>query len=344
MAQTSRIVGWLSSLFVSFLARLILALRITPSFETWGDDLVNQLMVELSNRGMHRGRIAELFACSTETVRMRAKKHGDLNTRAGSVQPLAPWRVTALNRLRESNGAWISVEDLRTSKRVNLSYDCWFNAMIKDLVDAGVLEVNASGLTCRVVCEERLQAVQGTPSSREAEESLVWAAIYRRGPISEADLSPLVAMPGNALRTHLRSLIRQGLVTDIGESDDAYIATHFEASPIEAQRWESALHDHFAAVYDAAAAKLVHGGSEQWTGVLGGSTYSFDLWEGHPDEQRVRELLSTLRAVVRPVVDEHREHDRALASTVPRAEVYRVVVYLGQGVVPQGEVPGGGEG
>lgn len=77
-------------------------------------------------------------------------------------------------------------------------------------------------------------------------------------------------------------------------------------------------------------------GISLWDEATGGSTYHFDLHEGHPLEE---EVLGFLREVRRRASELRARVNQA--RTRPVAECYRVVFYAGQNVVGR-EGPGEG--
>ena len=91
--------------------------------------------------------------------------------------------------------------------------------------------------------------------------------------------------------------------------------------------WEAAVFDHYQAMVTAIGTKLRLGDSEEGR-YVGGSTYNFWIWEGHPMEREVLCLLEELRervGALRQRVTKHNESD-------PRREheMTRVIAYVGQ--------------
>jgi hypothetical protein len=71
---------------------------------------------------------------------------------------------------------------------------------------------------------------------------------------------------------------------------------------------------------------------------VGGSTYTLDVWPGHPWEQRAHETLGRLRTAL----VELREHVEAFNAEHPTPDKYtQVVLYVGQCLIPQ--EPGGSD-
>jgi hypothetical protein len=70
-------------------------------------------------------------------------------------------------------------------------------------------------------------------------------------------------------------------------------ATHFVPSP-SGMGWEAAVFDHFQAVVRAILARLSNEPDDE--GTAGGSTYSFNVWPGHPFQREVTSALADFRA------------------------------------------------
>jgi hypothetical protein len=91
--------------------------------------------------------------------------------------------------------------------------------------------------------------------------------------------------------------------------------------------------DHFSAVCTAVASKLRSGGAASANGSLvGGTTLSFDLCEGHPFEAQVKGLLGRLRAETLALWRQVAEHNAR--APVPEEQRERIIFYLGQNHVP----------
>ena len=94
--------------------------------------------------------------------------------------------------------------------------------------------------------------------------------------------------------------------------------------------WEAAVFDHVQAVVQTICQRLQAAASAD----VGGSTYSFDIWPGHPLEQSVKAQLRELRerlGALRQQVDEHNR-----AHGVP-SEHQQVVTYVGQCVLERSD-------
>jgi hypothetical protein len=123
------------------------------------------------------------------------------------------------------------------------------------------------------------------------------------------------------------------LETDEEDRDFAgttYSSDRFEVPVGDAKGWEAAVLDHFQAMVTAVIAKLREQASRERPGdLVGGSTWSLDVWAGHPLEDEAKTLLRATRATVedlRARIDAHN------AATPHPSSPERVVFYAGQHV------------
>jgi len=111
-----------------------------------------------------------------------------------------------------------------------------------------------------------------------------------------------------------------------------YTASEFFVPRDARVGWEAAVFDHFQALVKTIAAKLADDGARR--DQVGGSTYSFDVWPGHPLEQ---EALGQL-AVFRERTSSLRERIRAFNDRATRPDKFwTVTLYAGQSVLDNSE-------
>jgi hypothetical protein len=106
--------------------------------------------------------------------------------------------------------------------------------------------------------------------------------------------------------------------------------------------WEAAVLDHFQAMVTAIIAKLARGrASGAPADETGGSTWSLDVWHGHPHEAEAKALLAKTRATVEERRVRIDAHNRIAARDAPGE---RVVFYAGQTVRDDVSVSSNGGG
>ncbi|MDH5671935.1 MAG: glycerophosphodiester phosphodiesterase family protein [Myxococcales bacterium] len=153
----------------------------------------------------------------------------------------------------------------------------------------------------------------------------------------DAPLAELTLAELEGLDAALALLSQDARVAVQGRGESArYSCPEFTIGWNDPDGWEAALFDHYQAMVTAICAKLQRGLTHaEPDDSLGGSTYAFDLWQGHPLQEEVLGLPSRLRATavdLRGRVDDYnRAHD---AGGAPRIQV---TTYVGQSTRREGE-------
>jgi hypothetical protein len=107
--------------------------------------------------------------------------------------------------------------------------------------------------------------------------------------------------------------------------------------------WEAAIFDHYQAMVTAICLKLRRGELRaHLSDAVGGSTYTLDLWEGHPLESEALGLLAGLRRQGRELRERVEAWNREHAAPSGAREL-RVITYVGQGVLSSEKEEGDGE-
>jgi hypothetical protein len=93
--------------------------------------------------------------------------------------------------------------------------------------------------------------------------------------------------------------------------------------------WEAALLDQFQAMVRSMCIKLANGQTRALPDdEVGGSTYTFDIWPGHPREREVKALLKDTRQRLSRLWDAVTEENARHVSA--RMNLQRVTFYCGQ--------------
>src|SRR5262249_49012627 len=147
------------------------------------------------------------------------------------------------------------------------------------------------GTAFRAARPEELASLRDAEASA-AFDALLWGTIYRKGPIDRAGLLATGTFPPDALDAAITRLLTHGRI----EAQEREGVTHYSSEelfiPIDASAgWEAAVYDHFHALVSTICAKLELSAGRSDAPPMGGSTYSFTFWPGHPLE---RELLDSL--------------------------------------------------
>ncbi|MDH5674490.1 MAG: hypothetical protein OEZ06_20350 [Myxococcales bacterium] len=158
-------------------------------------------------------------------------------------------------------------------------------------------------------------------------DELVWTLVYREGPLARARL---IAASGNdAARVDqaLTRLLARGHVVCEGDRDrGSYSASALEIRLGSEIGWEAAVLDHYQALVKTICQRLL-GGSASAEGRVGGSTFTFDVWPGHPLADEVYACLQRFREAH---VDLYERVEAYNAEHGLPEQLDRVLVYGGQ--------------
>ncbi|MEY4544947.1 MAG: hypothetical protein RL685_1142 [Pseudomonadota bacterium] len=274
------------------------------------------LAQELSRQGVSRKVSADMFGLALRTYLRKIQRLEEGATDRGH----SLWEAVLGHLQKSSPAVVLRAEVLRRFHRDEPEL---VRGVLHDLCESGVVFRIGSGdgMGYRAATQDELGILSGAAS--EGDE-LLWAIIYREGPLDVAALQRLV--PGPGLEASLTRLRESGRVSCQPSAEGEQLsATHFFVARDAASGWEAAVFDHFQALVRTIAARLHAGPSERET--VGGSTYSFDVWPGHPLEaealaqlQRFRTQSSDLR---QRIADYNRDH--------PHPRVYSAItIYAGQ--------------
>jgi hypothetical protein len=204
--------------------------------------------------------------------------------------------------------------------------------ILHDLVESGLVYKTgrAEHIVYRIAPEADLQ--QALESDQRATiEACAWAMIYRQGPLSLEQLIEQLPVEQAGLDAALAALLEDKRIErdDKGQYRSARVLLPLDHTA----GWEAGLLDHYHAVMGAVIAKLRNGQTRALPAdELGGSTYSFDVWPGHPLEGSVRSLLREQRSALGALWNRVATHNQK-----GKPESYtRVTFYCGQNVAEEG--------
>lgn len=206
--------------------------------------------------------------------------------------------------------------------------------VLRDLTDSGLVFASGSGQSSayRIATPDELGKMQRSGDASGV-EAFVWSAVYRE---SGATLERLVAPTGMAqpdVESALAALVDAGRVEVTNTTDGAtYRSPELVLGLEDPTGWEASVLDHYTALVKTIAQKLSADQKASLSDEVGGSTYHFSLFRGHPLEaevlgelRRFRERMTALRARV----------DRETAKHPAQAERIRVDAYYGQCVLEE---------
>ncbi len=291
------------------------------------------LVTELEGQGVGRKVIADMFGLALRSYQQKVQRLQESATDRGAT-------------LWEAMLAYIQEHKTVSRSQVlaRFAHDdgATVRSVLSDLVGSSLVYRTGSGEATiyRAAHADEVASVL-EPAGRAAKQAMVWVTVYRDGPLTRAGLIERLRLPPEELDAALDALIAEGRVktspsasTPPGHPSRSEAPTYRAEScliPLEQTAgWEAAVLDHFQAMVGAVCAKLAlitspKGASSQ----VGGSTYSFDVWPGHPQYEQVVSLLERSRSDVGALWDSVRAHN---SQREKPASHERVTFYFGQNV------------
>jgi hypothetical protein len=302
-----------------FVAQLATAGGVRAPLAHIADQVFRDLTRELSAQGLKKNVIADMFGMALRTYHRRLSSAEQSKT----VEGRTVWEAV-LEYLREHE----PVSGARVLQRFQHDDAEIVSGVLGDLSNSGLVYRAGRGEAAvyRIASEQDFES----DARDRSNEYLVWLVAYRHGPIALPAITEKASLSEDSCRVALATLVEQGRVAKRSQGDAVtYDSDRFEALH-GSQGWEAAVIDHFRAMVTAITKKVSQATLRSGeSDVTGGSTWSLDVWPGHPLEEEARGTLARLRQQV----DELRERiDCANAQQPPRSEPERIVFYMGQHV------------
>jgi hypothetical protein len=206
--------------------------------------------------------------------------------------------------------------------------------VISDLVDSGLLFRSGKGerTVYRAASADEVD-LRNQETGDEGVANLVWVGVNRIGSATREELMALVPIDEAKLTSALQYLLHEGRVTLVTSDDSVRYSCNGCFIPLgERHGWEAAVFDHYQALVTAVCAKLntgaLRGAADDH---IGGSTYTFCIWDGHPMSDQVLGFLGTVRSQAMSLRREVAAYNEQ--SSYPPDRMRRVVAYVGQSVI-----------
>jgi hypothetical protein len=279
------------------------------------------LVRELRDQGVGNKVIADMFGMALRTYRRKVARMSESRTEHGR----SLWE--AVLRYVQQEGPVSRGEVLQRFARDD---DEVLRSVLLDLIETGLLLRTGAEDTAILEATRPEDAVNDAGML----ESLVLVALHSSGPLAVAQIAQVVPADVAQLEAALARLVdSSAVILEQRGKERRYRCESFAIQFGDESGWEAAVFDHYQAMVVALVAKL-RGGERRadLSDAIGGSTFAFDLWEGHPMQARVLSFLRTMREQGMAL---RRELEQAnAASPMPTdATPLRVMSYVGQSVV-----------
>jgi hypothetical protein len=288
--------------------------------------VANQVFLELSReleaQGVSRKVSADMFGMALRSYLKRIAGLSESSTDRGRT-------------LWEAVLEYLSQGELRSRaqvfKRFSRDDQELIRGVLHDLTENGLVLSSGAGADQVYRATTKAEQLQiGRMAELAGFEELLWAFIYREGPVSRSELSAFAAGSPGRTDEALERLISAGKIGLQGEGDARrYRAERLEVLLDAEVGWEAAVFDHYRALVQTICQRLSQGSNPQR---VGGSTFTLDVWQGHPFADEAYATLARFRAAHLELYERIEKYNQEHG----RPEEYdQVVVYGGQHVMPR---------
>ena len=282
------------------------------------------LVRELERQGVSRKVGADMFGMGLRTYQRKIQRITESSTDRGR----SLW--TAMLDYVRSRGTATRGEVLM---RFAGDDEALVRSVLHDLCESELITQSGSGPTSsyRATSDAELGQLWQTRRSEGLDE-LIWALIYHEGPFSTDALCERTELDREACEAALARMLESGRVELVEGQYRASSLVLPLGSPVG---FEAAMFDHFRAVVNTLTSRLREGrGATSLRDRGGGSTYTVEVWPGHPLEEEAYGTLGRLREEIGELRRRIEEHN----ATEPTPENHtKLHLYVGQCPIPQGQ-------
>lgn len=289
------------------------------------DQVFLDLVHELERQGVSRKVSADMFGLGLRTYQRKIQRFLESSTDRGR----SLW-VAVLEYVQRATNV------TRAQVLVHFASDdeSQVRGVLRDLCESGLIAASGSGsrLSYRLRSDDELRRLRHAHSNDGLDE-LLWALVYREGPITLAELRK-THVDVEELEPAIGRLLAAGRVEQT--SPDGPLTARSLVLPLGSTvGWEAAVFDHFKAVVNTVTRRLrINRDGPALADRVGGSTYTLDVWPGHPHAERAYETLKKLRSQLSELRDDVERYN----ADHPVPERYtQVLMYVGQCFIEQGE-------
>ncbi|MBN2196514.1 MAG: hypothetical protein JW751_27125 [Polyangiaceae bacterium] len=303
-----------------FIAQLATSGGVRTPLAQVADQVFLELSAELQSQGVSKKVIADMFGMALRTYHRKVQASRQSQTETGRTV----WEAIFEHIRTHEPVAGVDVHRRFIDDDVEV-----VTGVLNDLVSSGLVYRAGRGETAVFRTAAAADFAAAGQRTTDAWDWLVWLTVYRRGPVTESEVEQQARVPAEQCRAALERLLAEGRVTSSGEgSERTYTSGRFEIPLGESHGWEAAVLDHFQAMVTAIVTKLGEGAASAHPGdLVGGSTWSLDVWKDHPLRDQAVSTLARLRREIEELRQRIDAHNAVHPPAEPRE---RVVVYVGQ--------------
>lgn len=281
------------------------------------------LVREIERQGVARKVVADMFGLALRSYQQKVQRLSESATDQGKTL----WEA-AYSFVRERE----VVSRGEVMRRFRRDDDAIVKSVLSDLVESGLVYKTGhrQGSVYRIAPEEDLGRTQQGARGLEA---ALWFRVYGEGPVTRSALLGTGRASDAEVDMALDELVADGRIArDDSSPERSFRSERCFVSMKDDAAWGSSVVNHFQMVTSAICAKIMNGQTRALPDdQLGGSSYSFDVYPGHPKEAEVRRLLERMRGELGRLWDEVSSYNQN--AGVDRDRATRVNFYFGQSVI-----------
>lgn len=281
------------------------------------DQVFVELAREIEAQGVRRQVAADMFGMALRSYQKKMRRL----TESESVRERTLWEAV-LDFVEKEQPT-----RARILERFEHDGEREVAAVLKDLVRSGLVCTTGTGESAvHGVTSEAMRDKLQQKQDLDSVANLAWIKIFRHEARTREELSAALGVEETLAKAAVDELVRSGRVTE----EDGKLTSGNVALPIGSEQgWEAAVVDHFRAVAVAIATKVREGiGGAKASDRVGGSTFTFTVTPGHPNETEVYELLRRTRLATQALWDRVAAHNEEHPPDPEKAT--RVSFYVGQ--------------
>lgn len=303
------------------IAQLSTAAGIRAPLAHIADQVFVRLANEIEAQGVGRKVVADMFGLALRTYQRKVQRL----TESATMRDRTLWEAV-LEVLQQGPA---TRERLRERFRHDVEED--LGAVLNDLVSSGLVYSTgrAEAAVYGLASEEDRRAVFAK-QSLDSLSNMVWQRVFVLGLATEAQLKAEFPGDEGRLREAIKALLEDGRLRNA--VPDGYHARNFLLPLGTPQGWEAAVFDHFSAMAQAIASKLKRRTDGDESDEVGGGTFTFTVYPGHPQEHDVLRLLSRMRREIDALWQQVSRYNKA--HGIPWEQAQQVRFYFGQDARP----------
>jgi DNA-binding MarR family transcriptional regulator len=286
------------------------------------------LVAELERQGVSRKVSADMFGLGLRTYRRKIQRLSESTTERGR----SLWEVVL---------EYVKTEGLVTRRDVLTRFsrddERQVRAVLHDLCESQLVFSAGFGAntTFRAASDEELVALQ-QPRGAEGTDELVMALMYREGSLTAKEIAGSAQIDPTTIESALTRLVEAGRVERVEHEGTTLYKAGGLVIPLGAPiGWEAAVFDHYKAMVTTVISRLHEDRpAPEFADRVGGSTYTIDVWDGHPLKDEVYGALARLRAELSDLRTRAKEFEAEQPESFTRA-----VIYIGQSLTAETDEP-----